>query len=374
MNISFGHSAAKRNYSDSVVFLIKVAGVTGIGECAPRKYVTGEDYDSVSKDLIALPLKRLFEQLLSDNPRKIFEGIKNSGTEKFFGITLNNNSLCVFEMAVLDWLSKSLEMPLISLLTSINESPPKNAGVKISQVLDLDLGVEEFIKNRGPFSFIKIKASNCRNENIRNVSFIRRNVPSDIPLSVDANMGWNLSDIISHIVKLKEIGVDYIEEPFIKNSWNDLNALRKETDVKIMLDESVNCKQDLVNAYNNSSIDALNVRVSKCGGLLKSIDIIKLAKELRIPFQIGVQVAECGPLINASRLLAQLYPEALTLEGGQADRFFNEFVVSPSPLFNRIENTVDYVRGYGFGMNKADYLDRYMTSYYETNADRWTDL
>lgn len=107
---------------------------------------------------------------------------------------------------------------------------------------------------------------------------------------------------------------------------------------------------DVRSAVARQACDAVNVRVAKNGGLLNSARIVEYARDRALGFQIGVQVAETGPLINASRALALRSPDALTVEAGQCDRFFEEMVVSPRPLVDRAANTVSPAPGPGFGL------------------------
>lgn len=65
---SFGHAAAKRSRSESVVLTMAGQGIEANGECAPRKYVTGETIDSVIADLARIDLRAFADALATRDP------------------------------------------------------------------------------------------------------------------------------------------------------------------------------------------------------------------------------------------------------------------------------------------------------------------
>lgn len=121
-----------------------------------------------------------------------------------------------------------------------------------------------------------------------------------------------------------------------------------------MLDESLCTPEDARTAVEARACDAFNIRVAKNGGPLRAARLIGHARRHGIAFQIGVQVAEVGPLINAGRALAFCHRDALTVEAGQSDRFFPEMIVSPRPVVDRRANTLAPAPGPGFGMTLND--------------------
>src|SRR6185437_11028638 len=326
MKLGFGHFAASRNISDSVVLKINLDGYIGLGECAPRNYVTGETSIEVCKALINLSLSRVLDILSTLHAEEILNNLKERGFAKTFDISAENNLICLLELAVLDWLGQKLRLPGYMMLPSYNPNC-NNKTIKISQVLDQTLSVDEFLANRGPFHFIKIKGDLEHNKDIVNVHAIRKHVGFDIPIMVDANMGWSFDDALLHIKNLRDVGVNFVEEPLAKRSWHDLSKLKRLTGMPIMLDESLCNMDDIKVAIQEKCCDAANIRVAKCGGIFNASKIIEFSRSEGLAFQIGVQVAECGPLINAGRILAANNPDAITVEGGQFDRFFNDMIV-----------------------------------------------
>jgi|UniRef100_A0AAU3I9J8 L-alanine-DL-glutamate epimerase-like enolase superfamily enzyme len=357
MHARFDHPAARRAASDSLVLRLTCEGVSGIGECAPRTYVTGESGESVLAALRRTPLERVFALLRGEPPAELLERVRHEGFATVFGITGGNNLLCLLETAVLDLLGRRLGLGAAELLGGagpVAGAAPPPAALPVSQVLDLSITAEEFLATRGPFHFVKIKASDDILRDARSVRAVRAHVGDGVPVMVDANMSWTEATALPHAWRLRDAGADYVEEPLPKGSWAALGALRRRAGLKIMLDESLCTPEDARTAVEARACDAFNIRVAKNGGPLRAARLIGHARRHGIAFQIGVQVAEVGPLINAGRALAFCHRDALTVEAGQSDRFFPEMIVSPRPVVDRRANTLVPAPGPGFGMSLND--------------------
>ncbi|MER6285414.1 enolase C-terminal domain-like protein [Streptomyces sviceus] len=360
MRTPFDHPAARRRTSDSLVLSLSADGVTGLGECAPRSYVTGETTASVRGALEQTDLGALFARLTGRPAGETLGLLHRDGLARAFGVDGSNNLLCLLETAVLDWLGRRLGAGARDLLPP---GPVAGAGsparLPVSQVLDLSLDVEEFLATRGPFHFVKIKASDDVEHDARTVRTLRDKLGDDVPVMVDANMSWTPADAVGHARRLREAGVDYVEEPLPKGSWEALRTLRRDGGVRVMLDESVCTARDARRAVESGACDAFNIRVSKNGGPLPAAGLVAYARENGIRFQFGVQVAEVGPLINAGRALAFAHPDALTVEAGQSDRFFPQMIVAPPPAVDRDTNTLRPAGGTGWGMDLTGHAERW---------------
>ncbi|MFI6371940.1 mandelate racemase/muconate lactonizing enzyme family protein [Streptomyces sp. NPDC050546] len=357
MRTPFDHPAARRRTSDSLVLRLSADGVDGIGECAPRSYVTGETTASVRTALEQVDFDALFALLTGRDPGELLGLLHRDGFARTFGIDGGNNLLCLLETAVLDWLGCRTGVGGRELLPG--EAGEGRRSLPVSQVLDLSLDAEEFLATRGPFHFVKIKASDDIEHDARTVRTIRDKIGDDVPVMVDANMCWTPGNSVDHARRLREAGVDYVEEPLPKGSWEALRALRRDGGLRIMLDESVCTAQDARTAVESGACDAFNIRVSKNGGPLPAAGLVAYARENGVRFQFGVQVAEVGPLINSGRALAFGHPDALTVEAGQSDRFFPEMIVAPPPAVDRQTNTLAPADGSGWGMDLAASAERW---------------
>ncbi|SBT95354.1 hypothetical protein GA0115233_113110 [Streptomyces sp. DI166] len=111
--------------------------------------------------------------------------------------------------------------------------------------------------------------------------------------------------------------------------------------------------------------------MSKNGGPVTAAKIVDLVRRAGLSFQIGVQVAEVGPLINSGRALAFAHADALTVEAGQCDRFFPEMVVSPRPAVDRRTNTISPACGHGFGLDLNERAEPWAVSHRAEGDSSW---
>ncbi|MFF9485503.1 enolase C-terminal domain-like protein [Streptomyces sp. NPDC014676] len=362
MAVGFDHPAKRRSASDSLVLRLEADGATGLGECAPRAYVTGETTESVTAALHGLPLDTVFARLRSTEPATLLTRLREAGVAETFGLRGGNNLLCLLETALLDLLGRRLGLNGRQLVPSEGAPAVPPAVLPVSQVLDLSLDVEEFLDTRGPFHFVKVKAADDIRRDVRTVGAIRARLGDRVPVMVDANMSWSPEEAAGHLAALRDAGADLVEEPLAKGSWADLARLRARTGLGVMLDESVCTLEDARRAVESGACDAFNIRVAKNGGPVTAARLIGLARRAGLAFQIGVQVAEVGPLINVGRALAFAHGDALTVEAGQADRFFPEMVVSPRPAVCRSTNTIAPAAGPGFGLDLNEHAAHWAVS------------
>ncbi|MCP3820218.1 mandelate racemase [Streptomyces sp. A3M-1-3] len=374
MRSAFEHPAARRKTSDSLVLRLDADGAYGVGECAPRSYVTGETSDGVVEALRRVPLDRVFARIRATAAAELLERLHADGFEAAFGVSGGSNLICLLETAVLDLLGKQLELSARELLGSVGSKREEPGRLPVSQVLDLSIDVEEFLATRGPFHFVKIKASEDIARDARTVRAIRDHVGDSVSIMVDANMSWTPENALGHAWRLRDCGVDLIEEPLPKGDWESLRSLRRGAGVGIMLDESVCTLDDARTAVEYGACDAVNVRVAKNGGVLRAGRLVGYAREHGLAFQFGVQVAEVGPLINASRALAFRHLDALTVEAGQSDRFFPEMIVAPPPAVDRLTNTIAPAGGHGFGVTLNDNAERWAALRFSEGRADWQDL
>lgn len=381
MKFPFGHAAASRRCSDSIVLELTYDIFTGLGECAPRPYVTSETSTDVLQSCKQVDVSLLVRLLETLDARALIDELYGRGIAAIAGLPSGNNVICLFEMAILDIVAHREGLPLRDILAmachihkngSVVGANP--AYILVTQVLDLDADIEQFLDQRGPFHFIKLKASNDLRENVRRAEFLRIRLGDDVPLIVDANMAWDVREAADNIKALHEMSVSLYEEPIAKGRYAELCKLRETLGVRIMLDESLCSYKDALIALRYDACDAFNIRVSKCGGLLNSIRLVELARERGIAYQIGVQVAEVGPLIAAERHLAFLCNDHLTVEAGQSDRFFDRLIVAPAPPVDRLTNTISLPSGTGLGVSLTREADAYLEATYRSTTRGWQSV
>jgi muconate cycloisomerase len=68
-----------------------------------------------------------------------------------------------------------------------------------------------------------------------------------------------------------------------------------------MLDESLCTLEDARDAHQTGAAELVNLRLSKCGGLLETARIAAFARSVGIGYQVGTMVGETGILASLGR-------------------------------------------------------------------------
>ena len=224
------------------------------------------------------------------------------------------SALGAVDIALLDGLSKSLEMPLSSLLGPIVRE-------KITYTLPIPLLPFDSIRNLSrylegtEFSSIKVLMEESVAKNMERLELIRSIFGPNIEMSIEANGKWTYEQAIDNLNKLKEFNIAAVEQPIHSCDLGGLKKIREITGIPVMVDESMCTLSDAELLIDSSACDILNIKISKCGGLLRSKKIAEFALSRGIRFQLGTHVGETDILNRAGRNLALVSPNIIHFEG-----------------------------------------------------------
>lgn len=314
--IVFKHAAANRDSSDSIFIKCETdSGCFGFGECLPRYYVTGESRDQSFN-------------LLKENILPKLIGLDFSSFEHvFYFLSICNGKApeawvpsavpqtaawAAIDLALLDTFGKLSSIPV--RMNSNHQSLPffrysgvcsAEKGWKIIRTLSL------FRIFR--FRQVKIKInSNCA---VRTVRLARMILGKSCDIRVDANMAWNFYQAIESMKKLSRFGVRSFEQPLPANDLEGLSDLVRQTQFGIVVDESINDANSLERLISKKACTAINVRISKCGGLVAAYKRCLRAFEAGLEVQVGSQVGETSLLSSAQLILISAIRKILYAEG-----------------------------------------------------------
>lgn len=180
-----------------------------------------------------------------------------------------------FDVALWDIKGKVTGKPICELLGSKADKPitvycsglgPKNV-----------VANAEIMMNQGVTHF-KMRMGMNETVDIQNLKELRNLLGDDRKIMVDANQGWTLDQALKMIKILKEYDVDWVEEPLVAGDIEGLEALRKQTDIKIASGENF-YGYDFERHFQRGLIDICQADVTKCGGITEILRIAKSAKK-----------------------------------------------------------------------------------------------
>jgi len=349
----FKHGSAERVQTETVIVEVKDAnGLVGYGEGCPRAYVTAE---SVSSCLTFFTEhSQRFGEI--SNLAELQAYVNNNECL----IDTNPAAWCGVELAILDLLAKQQGKTVEALL---GLSLPR-ANYYYSAVLGDSspasfAGLYKQYRAMG-FCDFKIKLSNDILREKAKLECLNKDL-SDISLRADANNLWETAS--EAIQFINDLGPKFaaLEEPITSNQYNDLSRLADELDLKIILDESFMRYSHVMFLKDTPSSWIVNIRVSKMGGILRSLKIIDALKPLGVNITIGAQVGETSLLTRAALILADHAGDNLNAqEGAFGTLLLQQDLFSPVLQFGKggqLINNSDYRTQPGFGLHLINKLE-----------------
>ena len=122
-----------------------------------------------------------------------------------------------------------------------------------------------------------------------------------------------------------------------------------------MVDESLITTEDAQALIAAAACDFFNLRISKCGGIAKTIAIAQLAETAGIKLQVGCQVGETAVLSAAGRHLAAWLDEVAFVEGSYGELLLTEDISRESIYFGN-GGRASLLRQPGLGITVQEHL------------------
>jgi o-succinylbenzoate synthase len=152
----------------------------------------------------------------------------------------------------------------------------------------------------------------------------------DVPLQVDANTAYALSDA-SHLAELDAFDLLLIEQPLPEEQVLAHAELSKSVRTPICLDESITSTQAAADAIELGACRIINIKPGRVGGYLEARRIHDLCAERRVPVWMGGML-ETG--IGRAGNVAMAAMSNFTLPGdtSASDRYYHRDITQPFVL------------------------------------------
>lgn len=352
----FQHSLKDRASSDTVVVQVRLAdGTCGHGEGLPRPYVTGETVETLVDHVAQTLWPAISGQELT--PIGLLDRLKTllATSDVAPGVRGHHAARCAVEVAVVDAVLRASGQGLEALL------PPTVDEVTYSGVVtggELDAVARRARQLlRVGLQHIKVKVG--KGDTVERIRRIREAIGPEPILRIDANGAWALDEAIEVLGALQPFDIASCEEPLAERRWEDLAALRSQTSVPLMADESLVTMDDARQLIAHEAIDLFNLRLSKCGGIGPCLEMAELAREHGLGYQLGAHVGETAILSAVGRHLSAHWGDARFVEGSYGTLLLTEDVSSTSLRFgHRGKGTL--LKGPGLGVDVLDErIERY---------------
>jgi L-alanine-DL-glutamate epimerase-like enolase superfamily enzyme len=261
---------------ESVFVRIKTdEGVTGYGEGCPFTYVTGETCVSVS-DAVGLFAKALtgLDPFSIGHIHSLMDRISaRNGTAK-----------AAIDMALYDIMGKAAGLPLYKLLGG------HSGAVETDMTISIDtpkaMGEKAGVFFKEGYRTLKVKAGGNRQNDLEAIRLIREAAPGAV-INVDANQGWRAHEAVDMCRAYAEFGVLSVEQPLPHWDLDGMAYVRSRSPIPIMADESCFTPQDAGRIAKAGAADIINIKLVKCGGLYRAMEIDAVARAAGISCMVG---------------------------------------------------------------------------------------
>jgi L-alanine-DL-glutamate epimerase-like enolase superfamily enzyme len=345
--IVFGHSLAKRRDTTNIWVRAQLRdGAVGYGEAVPRAYVTGETTTGAAQE-ITTTLREAWWCRKFGSMAEVAEALETryAAEEPDRG----GAARCALELALLDAAGKHFGESCVDLLGGIRSELVEYSAVLPFVKNPLSLFAVSLKVRRYGMRTIKVKVGQGPRIDLRTLAFARWTIGPAGDLRVDGNCCWNADQAIAELRPMIARGIRAVEQPLPAHDLVGLARVAAAIEPPVIADESFHTLADARRLIEHRACDALNIRISKCGGLLTSRRILGYAREHGVPCQLGAQVGESGILTAAGRAFACAYPELLYREGA-GGRFLLEEDVTVEDTTAGPRGMAPALKGPGLGV------------------------
>ena len=283
----FTVAGCSRTQTPDVQVRLAFEGFVGYGEASMPPYL-GESVDSVIRFLSRIDLSGFADPFQMEEILTYVDAIEPGNTA----------AKASFDIALHDLVGKLLHQPWWRIWgLNADTTPCTTYTIGIDTPEMVRLKTQEVA---GRFRRLKVKVGVPGDreliESIRSVS--------DLPLTVDANQGWNdREQALDMIFWLKEHGVIMIEQPMPKSRLDDIAWITQRSPLPIIADESVQRLADLERLKGVFS--GINIKLMKCTGMREAWRMLNMARAMGMQVMIGC-MTETSCAVSAAAQLAPL--------------------------------------------------------------------
>jgi len=259
-----------------IVKIITDYNVIGWGESSPSERVTGETAETVIKTL-----DKIAPKLIGHCPLRIENDIEIMDSI----IKRNPAAKAAIDIALHDILGKTAHKPLFMLMGGYRTEVMTDITLSIKSPREMAEDAAKAVKNG--FKALKVKVGVNPAEDIERIKLIREAAGSNVQIRIDANQGWTAKQAIEILNKIDKFEIQFAEQPIPAEDIKGLKEVKRNSPIPIMADESVHSLEDALQLIQAEAVDLINIKLMKCGGILKGRKIAAVAEAAHIPCMVG---------------------------------------------------------------------------------------
>lgn len=275
-----------RNFQPGIIVELQKDGKSGFGEASATSYY-GVELDNMIA--ILEDLRPIIESAKWETPEDFWAMMHPHLTEAPF-------VQCALDIAAHDLFGKLQGKPLYEIWGLKAENLPIS-----NYTIGRDT-IEKMVEKmkEKPWPIYKIKLGTDHDLDI--IRALRQE--TDAVFRVDANTGWTAQQTIDNAPILKELGVEFIEQPIKAGAWDEQKKAFENSVLPLMADESCQVEEDVAKCAGY--FHGINVKLVKCGGLTPALRMLRQAKKLGLKTMVGCMTESSVGISAIAHLLPLL--------------------------------------------------------------------
>jgi muconate cycloisomerase len=179
------------------------------------------------------------------------------------------------------------------------------------------------------FKQVKVKVGKSLQENLQLLQIARTVLGDSVSLRIDANCAWSADETIEQLKAMHDFKLASVEQPTAADDYDGMSKVTAAKLLPVVADESLCSQDDAKRLIEQRGCDIFNIRISKCGGLINSLDLYRKALDAGLTCQLGAQVGETAILSAAGRHIATRCESLKWLEGSYGTLLLKHDIAKP---------------------------------------------
>lgn len=332
-------------FDATVVKVTTDTGITGYGECCPL----GPTYLPSYAEGCRMGVKTLAPSLIGQNPLELLK-LNECMDRCLKGHPYVKSPI---DVACWDILGKVTHLPIVTLLGGrFGEEYGLYRAISQGSVDEMRKSVEGY--HREGYRKFQLKVGGRMDEDIARIRACSGVLASSELLVADANTGWLMHEAVRVCNAVKDLSNVYIEQPC--STYEENASVRRLCQLPLIMDESMDDVHVLNKIISDKSADAINLKISKVGGLTRARQV----RDLCVSFGLAMNVEDTwGSDIATATIshLAHSTPQRYLLMSTDFNSYVTKDTAEGAP--KRLNGHMRAPEGPGLGIQpKVDVLGK----------------
>lgn len=265
-------------------------GIVGLGSASPAEEVIGENSQHTLLNLLTEFVQNFVGRDIRHFQQIIFE------THQRFPAFAGTQA--AIDLALHDAFGKFLDIPIVDFYGQKIKHLPTSVTIGIMEVAETLEEADNYFKLG--FKVLKVKTGINVEEDIERIVRLHEIYKNNLKIRVDANQGYSLKDLEYFLSKTAKINLELIEQPLKVGKETELLKLGSEERKLLTADESLkNAKTALQFSSHPQPFGIFNIKLMKCGGIMRALEIANIAHNADIKLFWGCNDESIASITSA---------------------------------------------------------------------------